>query len=127
MTPFAFGVVAGLAFLQGSISAPRDKYADCLETASLQAAAQQVAPEQYSAFATGQCTQTADEFKAALVAFDVKNGIKRDRAAEDAQLQLDDYLTVSVKKYEARAPKARPSVVPPPVQAAAPAQLETSN
>ena len=121
MTPFAIGAVASLAMLQASIAGPRDNYADCLGKAGSQAAAQQVAPEQYAAFASQQCAALAERFMAALIAFDTKNGIKRARAAEDAQLQVEDYLAMSVEKYTARAPK-KPAQPPQPVQAAAPAQ-----
>jgi hypothetical protein len=121
MIPFASGVVAGLMMLQASIAGPRQDYTDCLKRAGLQAAAQQVAPDQYSAFATQQCSTQAANLKAALVAFDVKNGVKRAQAASDAQLQLDDYLAMSTEKYEARAPKPKPAPVAQPVQAAAPA------
>jgi|GEM_PF-7076226 len=122
MSPFAIGVVAGLAMLQASIATPRQDYTDCLKRAGLQAAAQQVAPDQYSAFASQQCAAQAASFKSALVAFDVKNGVKRAQAAADAQLQLDDYLAMSAEKYEAKAPKAKPPAPPQPVQAAAPVQ-----
>ena len=121
MTPFAIGVVAGLTFLQASIAAPRQDFTDCLKKASLQAAAQQVAPDQYPAFAKQQCLAPSDSFKSALIAFDTKNGVKRGQATSDAQLQLDDYVAMSAEKYEAKAPKPRPSPTPPPVQAAAPA------
>jgi hypothetical protein len=56
------------------------------------------------------------------VAFDVKHGVKRSQASSDAQLQLDDYIAMSVEKYESKAPKAAQSPTPQPVQAAAPAQ-----
>lgn len=127
MSPFAIGVVAGLSFLQASIAAPRQDFTDCLKKASTQALAQRVAPDQYGAFANQQCASQAGSFKAALVAFDVKNGIKRAKAAEDAQLQLDDYVAMSAEKYEAKAPRPKAAVTPPPVQAAAPAQPEKSN
>jgi hypothetical protein len=122
MTPFAIGVVAGLALLQASIAAPRQGFTDCLKKASLQAAAQQVAPDQFSAFATQQCASQGASFKAALVAFDTKNGVKRTQASSDAQAQLDDYLAMSAEKYELKAPKAKAGATPAPVQAAAPAQ-----
>ena len=123
MTPFAIGVVAGLTFLQASIAAPRQDFTDCLKKASLQAAAQKVAPDQYSAFAKQQCTGASQSFKAALVAFDTKNGVKRDRAASDADLQLDDYIASSQEKYEAKAnfaAKSTAPAAPPVVPAAAP-------
>lgn len=122
MSPFAIGVVAGLAFLQASIAAPRQGFIDCLKKASLQAKAQRVAADQYGAFAMQQCAAAGDSFKAALVAFDVKNGVKRSQAAADAQLQVDDYLAMSAEKYEATAPKGKSATTPQPVPAAAPAQ-----
>jgi hypothetical protein len=124
MTPFAIGVVAGLTFLQASIAAPRQDFTDCLKKASLQAAAQQVAPDQYSAFAAQQCSGPGAAFKSALVAFDTKNGVKKTQASSDAQAQLDDYIAMSAEKYEAKAPKPKPSVTPQSVQAAAPAQQQ---
>jgi len=130
MNPIALGVVAGLAFLQASIAAPRQDFTECLKKASLQASAQQVAPDQYSAFAKQQCAAAGANFKGALVAFDVKNGVKRDRASSDAQLQLDDYLAMSAEKYEAKAtfakakppPTPTPNVTPAPVPASAQAE-----
>ena len=121
MNPIAFGVVAGLTFLQASIAAPRQEFSDCLKKASLQAAAQQVAPDQYSAFAAQQCASAGASFKAALVAFDTKNGVKKTQASSDAQLQLDDYVAVSAEKYEAKATFAKAKPVPAPTATPAPA------
>ena len=121
MTPFAFGVVIGLTFLQASITAPRQGFTECLKQASVQAAAKQVAADQYGAFAVQRCSAQGASFKSALVAFDVKNGVKRSQAASDAQLQLDDYVAMSAEKYESKAPKAAQSPTPAPVQASAPA------
>ena len=134
MTPFAIGVVAGLTILQASIAGPRQDFTDCLKKASLQAAAQQVAPDQYSAFATQQCSAAGASFKGALVAFDVKNGVKRDRASSDAQLQLDDYIAMSTEKYESKAnfakakpaPLPAPNVTPAPLPAAAQAEPKSN-
>lgn len=122
MIPFAIGVVAGLTMLQASIAAPRQAFTDCLKQASLQAAAKQVSPDQYSAFANQQCSSQAASFKGALVAFDVKNGVKRSQASSDAQLQLDDYLAMSLEKYESKVGKSASPATPQPVQAAAPVQ-----
>jgi hypothetical protein len=128
MTPFAIGVVAGLTFLQASLAAPRQDFTECLKKTSQQAVAQQVAPDQYSAYAARQCASASASFKAALVAFDTKNGVKRSRAESDAQLQVDDYIAMSTEKYEAKAPKPRtaPNVTPAPVPAAAPAQPKSN-
>ena len=132
MNPIAFGVVAGLAFLQASIAGPRQDFTDCLKKASLQASAQQVSPDQYRAFAMQHCAASSASFKGAIVAFDVKNGVKRAQASSDAQLQLDDYLAMSAEKYESKAglaqakptqaPVPAPNVTPAPVPAAAQAE-----
>lgn len=122
MTPFALGIAAGLTMLQASIAAPRQNFSDCLNRAASQAASQQIAPDQFNAFASQQCAAQGASFKAALVAFDVKNGVKRAQAAADAQLQVEDYLAISLEKYEAKAKvRSRPSAPAQPVQAAAPA------
>lgn len=136
MTPIAFGVVAGLAFLQASIAAPRQDFTECLKKASLQASAQQVAPDQYRAFAMQHCGASGASFKAAVVAFDVKNGVKKTQASSDAQLQVDDYVAMSAEKYEAKAtfakakpipaPAPTPNVTPAPVPAAAQAEPKSN-
>lgn len=126
MTPVAIGFVAALAFLQASIAAPRQEFTNCLKQASTQAESRKLPAEQYGPFANQHCTAQADAFKSALVAFDVKNGVKRSQATSDAQLQLDDYIAMSLEKYESRtgARKPRPAPAQPvqPVRAAAPVQ-----
>lgn len=124
MISFAIGVAAGLLFMQGAINAPRQAFSDCLKRASLTAAAQKIAPGQYSAYAMQQCTASADSFKSALVSFDVKNGIKRAQAAADAQLQVDDYVAMSLEKYESKVGTSQPEVVP--AQAPAPPQPQSN-
>jgi hypothetical protein len=122
MISLAIGVVAGLLILQGAINAPRSALMDCLKRASLQAASQRVDPGQYSAFATQQCSAQAASFKAALISFDVKNGIKRAQAAADAQLQVDDFVAMSAEKYESKVGSAKPKLQP----AQAPAQPQSN-
>ena len=65
-----------------------------------------------------QCSAHGASFKAALVAFDVKNGVKKRQAASDAQMQIDDYVAMSAEKYESKAAfnaKPKPSPTPAPV------------
>jgi uncharacterized protein (DUF1800 family) len=123
MTPFAIGVVAGVMFLQASIAAPRQNFTDCLKKASQQAVTQQVAPDQYSVFAAQQCAASAAGLKAALIAFDAKNGVKRGKAAADAQLQVDDYVATSAEKYESKATFAKAKTTPAPAVNVTPAPV----
>ena len=77
MIPIAFGVVAGLALLQASIAAPRQDFTACLKKASSKQRRSRSPRTNIGAFAMQQCAAAGASFKAALVAFDVKNGVKR--------------------------------------------------
>ncbi|MEO7410479.1 MAG: hypothetical protein ABIU10_04060 [Sphingomicrobium sp.] len=126
----------GLTALQAGIDIPRKNFATCLKTALSDAMANKVAVPDYGAFVVAACSAQADTLRNGLIAFDVKNGIKRAQAAADAKVQIDDYLAVSGENYEARAPKTDPvrtaspapapaapssqGVTPPPTAAAAP-------
>ncbi len=103
--------------MQGAINAPRAAFGDCLKRAGLAAAAQKIPADQYSTFASQQCSAQANSFKQALIAFDVKNGVKRALAQSDAQLQVDDYVAMSAEKYQE---KVGVTAKPQPQQASAP-------
>lgn len=116
----------GLTALQAGIDVPRKNFSTCLSAASSDALAKKVAAADYGAFIAAACSAQADSLRNGLIAFDVKNGIKRAQAAADAQVQIDDYLAMSSENYEARAPKkdpvrtASPAPAPPPQQSATP-------
>ncbi len=122
----------GLTALQAGIDVPRKNFSSCLSAAYTDALAKKVEVDAYGAFITAACSAQADALRNGLIAFDVKNGIKRTQAAADAQVQIDDYLAMSGENYEARAPKKNPvrnagqttapvpNATPPPTAAAAP-------
>jgi pantothenate kinase-related protein Tda10 len=97
-----------LAAFQATINAPRSAFVACLKSASAKAEGQKLAVGGYEAFLSSECSGPAGSLKSALVAFDVKNGIKRGAAESDAQLQLDDYYAMSKEKYEAKNKGAAP-------------------
>ncbi|MES2904574.1 MAG: hypothetical protein V4696_10350 [Pseudomonadota bacterium] len=122
----------GLTALQAGIDIPRKNFTTCLSSTYSDALSKKVEVGAYSAFLTAACSTQADSLRNGLIAFDVKNGIKRAQAAADAQVQIDDYLAMSGENYEARAPKKdsvrtaspapapAPNATPPPTAAAAP-------
>lgn len=122
----------GLTALQAGIDVPRKNFSTCLSAAYSDALSKKIEVDAYGAFITAACSAQADSLRNGLIAFDVKNGIKRAQAAADAQIQIDDYLAMSSENYEARAPKKdpvrnagqtpapAPNVTPPPTAAAAP-------
>ena len=122
----------GLTALQAGIDIPRKNFSTCLSAAYSGALSKKVEVDAYSAYIATACSAQADALRNGLIAFDVKNGIKRAQAAADAQVQIDDYLAMSSENYEARAPKKdpvrsaspapapAPNATPPPTAAAAP-------
>ncbi|HEX6741717.1 MAG TPA: hypothetical protein VF079_07990, partial [Sphingomicrobium sp.] len=75
-------------------------YKDCLKQASTKAKSEKVAGDAYEAYARTACTVQITALRDALIAFTVKNGMKRKDAAADADLTVDDYLASSVDNYK---------------------------
>ncbi|MEO8619278.1 MAG: hypothetical protein ABI412_07930, partial [Sphingomicrobium sp.] len=94
--------VIAVAGLQATINAPRSAFVACLRDASGKAESQKIAVDAYQGFLDTACSAQAASLKSALVAFDVKNGIKRATAESDAQAQIDDYHAMSKEKYESK-------------------------
>ena len=63
-------------------------------------------------------------FFAYAISFDVKNGIARKQASDDADLQIDDYILGSTESYQARLPGNPPKTASAP---AAPAPTPASS
>jgi hypothetical protein len=72
-------------------TAPRSAFVDCLRKAATDAKAQKVALDNFEAFARTQCAAPEEALKKAVMAIDLKNGISRKDAAENARLELNDY------------------------------------
>lgn len=119
MIPFAFGLV-GLLVSQAAINVPRQAFSSCLKQAAASAETQKVSPDQFKAHVLAACSAQASSFKGALVSFDVKNGIKRAQAVEDAQLQVDDYVASSAENYAAKVERMTPKAAPQPQLASQP-------
>jgi hypothetical protein len=96
-------VIVAALVQSASINAKRDAFISCLEQQVAAAKAQNVAGEMFETQARASCASSADAMKAELLAFDVKNKVPRKQAAEDAQLQIDDFLSTSVSQYKKKA------------------------
>lgn len=92
-------IVAGL-LQSAAINNKRDAFISCLEEQVSAAKAQNVAGEMFETHARQSCGSRADAMKAELIAFDVKNKVPRKQALEDAQVQIDDFLSTSVSRYK---------------------------
>ena len=83
-----------------AINGQRDKFISCLEGAEATAKAQKMAPEALEAHLRQTCAAQEASFTASLIAFDLKNKVARKQAAEDAKLQIDDFVSGTVTHYK---------------------------
>lgn len=88
------------AALQAAVAAaPRKAYNDCLKTAVTEALKTKVPTDGFADFAHKHCAAYESSFKTGLVNFNVKNGMSKASAADDAQLQIDDYVFSAEQRY----------------------------
>ncbi|HEX8413156.1 MAG TPA: hypothetical protein VF637_04645 [Sphingomicrobium sp.] len=89
-----------LAASQASITAPRMAFANCLKKAETSAKAEKVLLEAYPEYLKAACGTQGEKLRTALVAFDVKNGVPRARAATDAASDVADGFSSSESSYK---------------------------
>jgi hypothetical protein len=100
--------VLALAALQASISAPRDTFRACLKDAGAKAATQKVAADAFEGYLRNACTSELGSLKSAITAFNMKNGMGKKAAADDAEMTVDDYLASPVDNYKFMASQSTP-------------------
>lgn len=98
MISFAIGITS-LLLLQASVTAPRMAFIGCLDQTTAKAKSSNVPAGQFAAFAKGNCASQVEAYRSAMIKFDVKNGIKRPQAAEDAEMQIDDFIAGAASQY----------------------------
>lgn len=98
------------ALLQSAaIDRQRDAYLACLKSGIDTAKSQKMPATSVEAFFRQNCAAIEASFVASLIAFDLKNKVPRKQAAADAKLQVDDFVTSSVERYEIMTkPPSRP-------------------
>lgn len=89
-----------LAGLQASITGPRMAFTNCLKKAEASARAEKVSADAYTEYLRTACGGQGEKLKAALVAFDVKNGVSRARASNDASADVADGFSSSADNYK---------------------------
>ncbi|MEO6199305.1 MAG: hypothetical protein ABIO68_05150 [Sphingomicrobium sp.] len=103
--------VVSLTMLQATINAPRDAFRECTRSATSSARSESVKPDDFEAYMRDHCSGQFGALKAAVQAFNMKNGMPRKAASEDAQLTVDDYAAGPIEQYRARTPAALSAVV----------------
>lgn len=99
-------LAAAMMVMQGGSADPRAAYRTCLNEAVVSAKGANIGVDGFKDYARKACGPVESGFKSKLVSFNVKNGMSKKAALEDAELQLDDYVYPYEEKY-------RYSVEPP--------------
>ena len=89
-----------LTALQASINAPRDAFRVCIKDAVTKATGEKVAPDAIEQYLRNNCGAQLGGLKAAVTAFNMKNGMARKAASADADLTVSDYVASPVEKYK---------------------------
>lgn len=128
MIALVMGSALYMIAAQASMAAPTNAFKDCLKQTSAKAKNEKVAPANYEAYARNACGAQLSGLTNAITSFNVKNGMKRKDAADDAELTAGDYLASSVDKYQYLAgvdadnAKAAAAAAPPAPAPTAPVQ-----
>ena len=113
------------------VAAERSAFANCVKKAADGAKQSKVSIDGFTAHLQQACSAESDKFKTKLVAFDVRNGVKRTQASEDADLQLEDYYAAQEERYryelDKEAPPKPSQPQSPPAANPAPADPQPSS
>jgi len=80
-------------------NADRSAYVSCLKDAVQSAKGANVGVDAFKDYAHKTCAAIEQSFKAKLVSFNLKNGMSKKAAVEDADVQLEDYVYTAEERY----------------------------
>lgn len=77
----------------------RNQLRTCIKQATAEAKSQKLAADALPAFIHQKCTSQEANFKSAMWAFDSKNKVSRRQSEADADLQIEDIVTMAAEHY----------------------------
>lgn len=92
-------IVFAAAMLMQAGATDRSAYVSCLKDAVSSAKGANVSVDAFKDYAHKTCASVEQDFKSKLVSFNVKNGMSRKAASEDADVQLEDYVYTAEERY----------------------------
>lgn len=92
-------IVIAAAMTMQAATGDRSAYVSCLKDAVTSAKGANVGVDAFKDYAHKACASVEQGFKAKLVSFNVKNGMSKKAAAEDADVQLEDYVYTAEERY----------------------------
>lgn len=94
------GIAAAAAAMQADpVNNARRAYSDCLRSYMRAQLEERVEPAAFETALSGQCTDRATAFTAALVQRDSRTGGSRARAEEDARMTMEDMRATTSEYY----------------------------
>jgi hypothetical protein len=109
-----------LAASQAALNAPTNAFKACLKQADAKAKSEKVAGDGFEAYARTTCASQLSGLRAAVISFNMKNGMSRKTATNDAELTVADWLDGSVEHYKFMAGVNQPQAAPAAAAAATP-------
>ena len=97
-----------LAFADTSASKERSALANCLKQSVESAKSAKVEAAAFDAYMHSHCAAQEEGLRKAVIAIDVKNGVSRKDAAENAELDVGGYFEGSAERYEYEVEAAKP-------------------
>jgi hypothetical protein len=101
MLIMAIASMFAAASVDTAASAQRAAFSNCLKQAIASAKASKISVDAFDAYARGQCAAPEADLRKAVMSIDMKNGISRKDAAENAQFELNDYFVSTAERYQA--------------------------
>lgn len=106
-----------------SASVQRSAFSKCLKESIASAKSANVPVDGFEAYMRSKCAAPEADLLKTVTAIDVKNGISRADAAENAKLDVDDYFISTANRYGAEVAASQPrqpqAAAPEPQQAEA--------
>lgn len=87
------------AFQSSAADTARSSLRACIKGAVEEAKKQKIAPDAFAPFAHQHCAAQETSFKGAVWAFDSKNKVSKKQSESDANLQIDDFITMAGERY----------------------------
>lgn len=82
-------------------NAQRSAFSTCLKQAIVSGKSAKVEVSAFDAYVRTQCAEPEAALRKAVIGIDLKNGISRADADENAKIELDDYFVGTIERYTA--------------------------
>jgi hypothetical protein len=108
-----------LTGLQATIDTPRQAFWACVKVQKSKAVDQKVGGDGFEAYLRNASSNEIQSLQSAIAVVDMKNGMTRKAATQDAASSINDYVSDPVDTYKTDFAAAAPKLAAAPTQSAA--------